>query len=173
MSYCQTKLNELYKLGFSILIFDYNGYGQSRGIPSQDNCFRSAEIFVSFLFKNGYTSKTIIPYGEDIGACVASYVAVKYRTDFLILESPVPCIRDCLSIFVKPIYPFLNDFNTNKLIEKFEGKLLLIHSMNNKIIPIQLVNKIFNKAFKTIQCQGDHCFPTNFDWKEINKFLSQ
>ena len=50
-----TKLNEM---GYTVLIFDYSGYGKSDGIPSEQQCYHDASIYI-FIYYVNYTAKII------------------------------------------------------------------------------------------------------------------
>ncbi len=81
-------LNKLYSLGFSIMIFDYPGFGLSEGNPNEESCLEVGNLFYNFLVENKkYTRKNIIFYGESIGGCIASHLALKTKIKHLILHS--------------------------------------------------------------------------------------
>ena len=52
ISHRQSYIDSLNSLGYSVLIFDYSGYGRSRGIPSESQFYHDASVFMSMLMKN-------------------------------------------------------------------------------------------------------------------------
>ena len=40
------------ELGFSLLIFDYPGFGLSTGIPNENLCIKTSELFYKYLVNN-------------------------------------------------------------------------------------------------------------------------
>lgn len=173
LSYRQFKLYNLFALGYSVLIFDYNGYGKSKGIPNEKYCFRSADIFVSFLLRNGVSKNSIVPYGESLGACVASYIASKYNLSFLILESPFPGFKSYLPKLLKPLSFIFHEFNTEKYLENYKNKInksLLIHSVHDEIIPFKSISNLRNNVSKVVETTGSHNSPY-INWTEIDLFL--
>ncbi len=80
-------------MNHSVLIFDYSGFGQSRGVPNEQLCYANASLFVEYLVRRGYSLQNIIPYGESMGAAVAAYVTRKYNLPKIILESSLPGMK--------------------------------------------------------------------------------
>lgn len=170
VSFRQSKLASLLNLGYSVLIFDYYGYGKSKGIPTEKYCFRSADIFVSFLLRNGVSKNHIVPYGESLGASVASYIASKYNFPYLILESSFPGVRNYLPTLLKPLSLIFCEFNTERELENYKGKTLLIHSVHDEIVPFNTISNLKPKAAKLVTITGSHNDPV-IDWTEIELFL--
>ena len=49
ISHRQYLIEPLTKLGYSVLIFDYSGYGRSRGIPSETQFYHDASVFYRYI----------------------------------------------------------------------------------------------------------------------------
>lgn len=172
-SFRQTKLNHLNTLGYNVLIFDYNGYGKSKGIPNESYCVHNTNIFMSYLFQKGFSRENIVPYGENIGAYIATHIAVKYNLPNLILESSFPSIKKYLSSYtslLKPLGIIFHEFNCEKELSMYKGRVLLIHSIHDKTIPLKYIDALKRYSSKTIETIGSHC-SVEFDWKEIDDFL--
>lgn len=159
----QTKLNNLNEMGYNVLIFDYNGYGKSKGIPSETICFYNANIFMTFLFEKGFSRDNIVPYGENIGAYIATQIAVRYNLPFLILESPFINIKTYLSSYSSLLKPFgfiFNEFDTKKQIMSYKGKILLIHSIHDNTVLFKDISSFVSNSslnIKLIETTGSHC----------------
>lgn len=177
ISHRQDKLIEFSKMGHSVLIFDYSGFGLSRGVPNEDLCYNNASIFFEYLLSIGYNTKNIIPYGESLGAPVASYVARKYNTPLLIIESGLTNIKDIIKYHFK-FFKFLTflfpEFNTYKFLKGYIGKILFIHSTKDQIIPYEVAQNMWsqlNNNYVIMTINGTHNEP-NIDWSGVNKFIS-
>lgn len=175
LSHRQDKLTELCKLGLSVLIFDYSGYGQSRGVPNEQLCYANASMFVEYLLRKGYKLENIIPYGESLGASVAAYTARKYNLPKVILESSLPGIK----YLIKTWYPILSiisvifdEFDTISFMKGYKGKSLVMHCINDEIIPYHTISKLKSTATKFIDMDGYHNSPTIL-WNEVGKFISE
>ena len=170
----QDKLIELSKMGHSVLIFDYSGFGQSRGVPNEQMCYANADVYLNYLLRKGYSKENIIPYGESMGASVASYIARKYNLPKVIIENGLPGIR----YLIRNWYPRLfflsylfDEFHTVSYLTGYRGKALVMHCVNDEIVPIQCVKDMKELAYKFIVMEGNHNNPV-IPWKEIETFLA-
>lgn len=171
ISYRQNKITPLNNLGYDIMIFDYSGFGLSEGIPTEQNCYRDACLFMEKLLKQ-YKIKDIILYGESLGAAVAMYLAVKYNTSYVILDSPLPSIKRKIQNY--PIISYLAflfpEFNTEEYMKHYKGKTLVIHSINDEIIPYEITDTLRSMATANITTKGSHN-DAIINWNQINDFI--
>lgn len=172
LSHRQDKLIALCKLGLSVLIFDYSGFGQSRGVPNEQLCYANASMFVEYLLRKGYKLQNIIPYGESMGAAVAAYTARKYNLPKVILESSLPGIKYLIKAWC-PTLSFLsiifNEFDTISLMDGYRGKSLILHCINDEIVPYSTIAKLKTISTNSIDMDGYHNSP-NIPWEEVEKF---
>lgn len=175
LSYRQEKFIEFSKMGYSVLIFDYSGFGQSRGVPNEQLCYANADIFVNYLLRKGYKLENIIPYGESLGAAVAAFIGRKYNLPKVILESSLPGVKYLIK-FWYPILSFLSiifdEFNTVSFMNGYRGKSLVLHCVNDEIVPYQTISELKPLATKFIDMEGSHNSPV-IPWGEIQKFLDE
>ncbi|UCC16592.1 MAG: alpha/beta fold hydrolase, partial [Dehalococcoidales bacterium] len=76
------------ELGLDVLIFDYRGYGESEGKPSELNTYGDAEAAWKYLVEERHIDPgKIIVFGRSLGGGVASYIASGFSPGMLILES--------------------------------------------------------------------------------------
>jgi uncharacterized protein len=174
LSYRQEKLIPFSKMGFSVLIFDYSGFGQSRGVPNEQLCYANADMFINYLVRKGYKLENIIPYGESLGGAVAAFVARKYNLPKVILESALPGVK----YLIKSWYPALSylsiifdDFNTVSFMQGYRGKSLVMHCVNDEIVPYQTITELKSLTTKFIDMEGSHNNPI-IPWEEIQKFIT-
>jgi hypothetical protein len=173
ISHRQTKIIELNKMGYSVLIFDYTGFGQSIGVPSEQNCYNNACVYADFLVKK-YSKDNIIMYGESIGASVASYTALRYNIPILIIESGLPSIKTLLSKYkILTLFGFLfNDYNTVSYLKYYKGRTLIMHCKNDEIVPWNITNEMRKYGTKVIEMTGSHNNPT-IPWNYVNEFIER
>lgn len=173
ISHRQEQIDSLNDLGYSVIIYDYSGYGKSRGIPSETQLYHDASVFLSSLIKQ-YDKKNIILYGESIGAPIAAYVARKYNIHTLIIESGLPSIKKYVysksQIIGKLLGFIFNEFNTESYINGYKGKILVLHSKTDEIIPYEITDYIRSLASLNITLQGTHNNKI-IPWDQIDKFI--
>ena len=168
----QDNLSKIIKLGHSVLIFDYNGYGRSRGIPNEQLCYSNAYTFVEFLLKKGYKKDNIIPYGEDIGSAVAIYTGLRYNLPKVIIVSGIPNINKIIEnkLWILKIFKFLfSEFDTEYYIKNYKGTVLVLHSTQDEIIDY---NYMKNLPCILVPIKGTHNKP-EINWDIINNFIQK
>jgi fermentation-respiration switch protein FrsA (DUF1100 family) len=172
ISHKQRKMIEMRNIGYSVLAFDYSGYGKSKGSPNERNLYDDASMMVSLLLKT-YKHEQIILYGESLGGPVATYVARKYCIPTLILEGPLPSVK----ILIKNKYPILSfiaflfpEFDTETYLKDYKGKSLIMHSTEDKKIPYSSVQKLIDLCSQHIQIKGLHNDPV-IPWEKVKIFI--
>lgn len=150
------------KSAASILIFDYRGYGRSKGRPTEEGIYLDAQAAYDYLVNTrGIEPHDIILYGESLGCAVAIDLASKNEVGGIILEGAFSSGRD----MAKALYPYLpislffNKFNSIDKIDKVGAPLVFIHSSSDEIVPFDLAKKIYNVANqpkKFVVIRGGH-----------------
>ena len=97
-------INVFHQLKFNVFIFDYRGYGRSKGRVSEKGTYRDALAAHQYITSRQDVDKeNIIIFGRSLGGAIAIDVAGKIRARALIVESTFTSIKD----IGKEIYPFL------------------------------------------------------------------
>ncbi len=156
------KLQILQQLDLSIFIFDYRGYGRSQGRPSETGLYRDAEAAYNYLVSaRKIEPQNIIVYGESLGGAVAIDLASKKNIKALITEGTFSSTRDVARI----VYPFLpsflvsSSFDSARKIRGVRAPKLIVHSINDEIIPFRLSNVLFEAAHEPkrfLKLMGGH-----------------
>jgi hypothetical protein len=140
----------LHSLGLQVLIFDYRGYGQSEGRPSEKGSYRDVDAAWRYLLDvRGLPEDGIILFGRSLGAAVAADLASRTRPAAVILESAFTSVPDMAA----GIYPWLpvrllsryRYDNLGKIIQ-ISAPLLLVHSRQDEIIPFSHGERLFKQA---------------------------
>ena len=149
------------KLGYNAMVFDYQGFGQSKGEPSELNCYDDADAAVAWLRSHHMLNKKFIIHGRSIGGAIAAKLAADNKCDGLVIESSFTSIPD----LGKSRFPFIpkalyyNDFPTEKFLKTVDTNILVMHSPEDKTIPFSMGQKLYEaakgeKSFFTLE--GDH-----------------
>ena len=161
--------------GFSVLMFDYPGYGMSKGSPTEQSFYESGEKCMDYLLTQ--TNKNnIILYGESIGCSVASHLASKYGSSCVVLQSGFSSIKDVakhyMPVFLDWLLPFFHEFNTYDNLKKYKGHLMIMHSKEDEIIPYSNAEKLSHHTTNLYEITGSHNRP-QFDIKRVSQFMIQ
>jgi hypothetical protein len=156
-------LEIFHRLGLSTFIFDYRGYGQSEGKPTEKGTYQDGEAAWRYLVEKRQIAPTdIILFGESLGGAVVSWLAQHYTPRALILQSTFTSVPD-IGAKVYPYLPvrLLSRFNYNTLeyIQRVHSPVLIIHSPEDEIIPFYHGRRLFEAAREPkefLEITGDH-----------------
>jgi len=138
------------RLQMSVLIFDYRGYGQSEGQPSEQGTYTDALAAWDYLLtQKGKQPEKIVIFGRSLGAAIAAELATHVKPGALILESAFTSVPDLAA----EIYPFLPvrllsrfSYDTRTRLTSLACPLLIIHSNDDEIIPYSHGERLYAAA---------------------------
>ena len=124
----------LHVKGFEIVVFNYRGFVNSDGKPSEKAIFSDALKIFDKYGKN----KEVFVIGRSLGAGAAAYVASKRDVKGLILITPY----DSIVSIAKRMYPYFpieilskHKFELIKYMEDVKAKVGLIEVEDDNVIP--------------------------------------
>jgi hypothetical protein len=175
ISHRQYIIDSMTHIGYSVMIFDYSGYGRSLGIPSESQLYHDASVFTEMLM-DFVDKQNIILYGESIGAAVATYIARKYDINTLIIDSGLPSIKkyiNCHYNLLGTMIGFLfNEFNTEIYLQGYKGRSLIMHSPTDEIIPYSITDIMRKSATEVINIKGTHNI-REIPWDKVDMFIKK
>ncbi len=143
------KLKMFHDLGVNVFIFDYRGYGNSQGRPSEEGLYQDAQAAYDYLLtRNDVDKDKIIGYGGSLGGSVAIDLAVHRNLSGLIVDSTFTNALD----MAKRIYPMIPGFfihiklDSLSKIKNVTVPKLFIHSPTDEVVPYALGRKLFEAA---------------------------
>ena len=153
----------LRKAGCNAVVFDYRGYGKSRGKPHQQGLLEDAiAVRQHLLDKCGVEPKKLIYFGESLGGGVACLLAEKHPPPGLILKSTFTSAADRGA----ELFPYLpvhllakTRLNSASRVPHFEFPKLIIHGRNDEVIPFHHGEKLYQLAAepkKWLEIPGTH-----------------
>jgi len=137
-------------IGVNILVFDYQGYGKSTGIPNEQHTYSDALAMWNYLTqeKKVPTDKLIV-MGRSLGGGVAAWLASQKKVAGLILEATFTSFKDV----AKQTYPFLPvsmllkfKYPTNKFVQHLTVPVLIAHSRDDELIPFKMGQRLYEKS---------------------------
>jgi len=151
------------RLGLSVFIFDYRGYGRSEGAPSEDGLYEDASSAWRYLTETrGVDPRDVVVFGRSLGAAVAAELASRERPGLLILESSFSSARDLADVvlpLVSRLVVLRYGFDTRARMPSVVCPVLVLHSPEDEMIPFGLGEEVYQaanppKAF--VRLRGDH-----------------
>jgi uncharacterized protein len=146
--------NRFHQLGFSVLLIDYRGYGQSEGsFPNEMRVYQDAATAWNYLVQQQKIPPSqIFIYGHSLGGAIAIDLAVKHsEAAGLIVESSFTSIRDLVAyrnlFWMFPVDLILTQrFESIKKLPKLKMPVLFIHGANDSTVPSFMSQKLYAAA---------------------------
>jgi pimeloyl-ACP methyl ester carboxylesterase len=155
----------LLETGVAVFLFDYRGFGQSRGRPSEEGTYRDAQAAYHWLQQKGFEPGRIIAFGESLGGGIASELARREKLGGLVLQNTfcsIPAIG-------AELYPWLPvrwicsiKYDTCARLPQLRLPVLIMHSRQDELIGFQHAQKNFASANEPKlfwELTGDHNAP--------------
>ncbi len=156
-------LRIFHDLGFSTLIFDYRGYGQSQGHVTERGTYLDAAAAWNYLtVEMGFDEADIVLFGRSLGAAVAAQLASIRNPSALIVESGFVSVPDLAA----RLYPWLParylariQYPTGEFLKSASCPVLIVHSKDDEIIPYSQGEALFRttpEPRQFLELSGSH-----------------
>lgn len=153
----------LRRLGLSLLAFDYRGYGESGGSPSEKGLYRDAQAAYRYLRETRRVpSDRIVVFGHSLGSAVAVDLVSRVPAAGLILDGALTSVIDR----GQELYPYMpvrwiaaSRFNSLEKVPEIRIPKLFLHAVRDEVVPLAHGRRLFAAAAppKTfVELQGGH-----------------
>jgi uncharacterized protein len=138
--------------GLSVLLFDYRGYGENPGSPTEEGLAldaRAARRYV--LSRADVDARRLVYFGESLGSAVAVRLAVEHPPHAVILRSPFTSFVEMgrLHYPILPVGWILRDrYPSIDRIAKIGCPLLVIAGSADSIVPASQSRRLFEAALE-------------------------
>jgi fermentation-respiration switch protein FrsA (DUF1100 family) len=137
-------------LGLSLLAFDYRGYGESGGTPSEGGLYRDADAAYRYLREiRGVPADRIVVFGHSLGSAVAVDLVSRVPAAGLILEGAFTSVVDR----GQELYPYIpvrwiagSRFGSLAKIAAIRTPKLFLHAAADEVIPLTHGRRLFEAA---------------------------
>ncbi|XP_008319747.1 lysophosphatidylserine lipase ABHD12 isoform X2 [Cynoglossus semilaevis] len=169
---------QLYKVlsssGYHVVTFDYRGWGDSDGTPSE-SVMTSDSLFIYDQLKQHLNKTPLYIWGHSLGTGVATNLVRRLcergtPPDALILESPFTNIREeAKSHPFSMVYRFLPGFDwffldaitannirfaSDENVNHISCPLLILHAEDDGVVPFHLGKKLYDLAAQSSSLAG-------------------
>ena len=153
----------LRRLGLSLLAFDYRGYGESGGAPSEQGLYRDADAAYRYLrHTRGVPADRIVVFGHSLGSAVSIDLASREPVAGLIVEGALTSAIDR----GQELYPYIpvrriarSRFGSLDKVAGISVPKLFLHASLDDVIPLAHGRRLFEaaRAPKTfVELEGGH-----------------
>ena len=140
------------KLGVSVLIIDYPGYGKSGGSPSEQGCYQAADVGYAWLTEQKKIApKNVILYGASLGGGVITDLASRKEHRALVLVKTFTSLPDAANAIYwwlpVPIrWLMSNRFDSASKIMNCHRPVFIAHGTADTIVPHAQGEKLYEIA---------------------------
>ena len=176
-------LATIVRQGYSVLAFDYRGYGLSTGRPSERALYKDVDAIVTHVWREPDRAVPLVYWGRSLGATMAAYAGMVRQPDGIIAESGFPDVRTLVRS--SPPMAFLSLFSsyrfpTAEYLNRVRTPVLVMHGDRDTVIRYDLGRALFErvtgpKKFVTIRGadHNDAVAPDSTDyWTAVGQFIA-
>ena len=149
--------------GFSVLLFDYRGYGRNPGQPTEPGLVADARAARQYVGSRADVDRArLVYFGESLGAAVAVALAVEQPPAALVLRSPFTSLADMarLQFPFLPTFLLRDRFESLNQISRVDCPLLVMTGDRDSIVPPAQSRRLYEAALgpkRFVQIAGaDH-----------------
>lgn len=169
-------------LGSDVFAYDYGGYGNSTGKPSEQRCYADIRAAWEYLTdERNVPADRIVLYGESLGGGATCQLATEVEPRAVVLQ----CTFVSVTRIAKDVLPFVpvnlllkHRFDNESKIAQIGVPKLFIHSRADSIIPFRHGRGLFEAAKGPkifLELHGDHndcIYTSEKEYKEgMQRFL--
>lgn len=137
-------------LDATVLVYDYRGYGKSKGRPTEQGLVADGLAAHKWLLaRTGASADDVLVMGRSLGGGVSVAVAAERGAKALILDATFPRMVDAAS-YHYPWLPvktlMLDRYDSLSRIEAYEGPLFQSHRTTDEVVPVKLARKLAERA---------------------------
>jgi uncharacterized protein len=155
---------ELFRsMGLNCLVFDYRGYGNSDGSPTEAGTYLDARAAFDWLTQTKRVpADRIVICGRSLGGSIAAYLATEVRPAALVLESAFTSYPDIGA----RLYPYMPvrlfarfRYDTLAYVRQVRCPVMVVHSRDDELIPFDFgirLSEAANEPKLLVEIAGSH-----------------
>lgn len=167
------------RMGCSVLVFDYRGYGRSEGIPTVAGILADARAARRWLAaRAGVVENDIVLMGHSLGGAVAVDLAARDGSRGLVVENTFASLADVTERHFGRLARILvaGRLDSASRIRDYSGPLLQAHGTADQVVPYESGRRLFEAAGGpkrfVMAPGGDHNDPPGRGYLEaLDRFL--
>jgi len=132
-----------------IVAYDYSGYGESSGSPTEKQTYYDIEAVYDWTLTNvcQHNSKIVL-YGQSVGSGPSCYLAARERIDGVILHSPI--LSGMRVLTENRLLGCLDIFPNIDRVPIIKCPVMIIHGKDDEDVP-------FNHGFRLHEAVNHRC----------------
>ncbi len=167
------------KLGVSVLLPEYRGYGRSAGSPSQRAIAEDLVRFHDLVVARPEVDRArVVLHGRSLGGGAVCALASARPPRALILQSTFTSVRAMARRFLVPGFLVRDPFDNLEVVSRIRPRLLILHGEHDELIPFRhaeaLRGAVPGSRLVPLRCGHNDCPPDEAAfWRELTSFLRE
>lgn len=177
-------VDQYHRMGVSVLLPEYRGFGRSTGNPSQVAIREDSLYFLDqVLHRPDVDPKRVVFHGRSLGGAVAADLAAHHQPAGLIIESTFTSIVSMANRRYAPGLIVRHPYRTDLVLQAAKFPILMFHGLRDEIIPLAEGRQLHELAKRSGQVvryyefdAGHNEFPGRAEpeyWRAIEAFLTE
>ena len=165
LPHLQNQLQRLWSFDYNVLAFDYRGFGQSSGRPTEDGLYLDATTAYAYLTRELHVpSDRVILAGRSLGSAVALDLATRVQAAGLVLFSPI----DSVPMTAARLYPWApvrqlvtTSFDNVAKASRVTVPVVLTYGYGDDLVPKAVARALFSEfggPKQMLETNGGHHF---------------
>lgn len=128
---------DLTRRGYDVWMFDYRGYGKSKGKPEEEAYYRDARFIYDWLLQK-HPADSLLLYGRSLGTSIASQLATQVEARLLILETPFDHIQHAIEWSIPVLWlpwPLRYQFANDRHLPLIDFPVYIFHGTKDEVVP--------------------------------------
>ena len=136
IDYWTSDLEPYRRMGVSVLLPEFRGYGRSAGSPSQEAIHSDFVAFYDQLVaRDDVDGARVVFHGRSLGGGAVCSLATERPPEAMILQSAFESVPKIARRYLVPRFLIRDPFDNLRAIGSLQPKLLVVHGRNDTIIP--------------------------------------
>jgi fermentation-respiration switch protein FrsA (DUF1100 family) len=170
-------LSRYRRLGVSLVLPEYRGYGRSAGSPSEEHIASDLRALYARISRHPSVDRERIVYhGRSLGGGAIGTLLAAHPPRALILESTFTSVPDVAASMYVPSFLIADRFDTLAAMRGYRGPLLMFHGTSDRVIPVEHGRRLAaahpSAELVLYACGHNDLPPPGADyWARIESFL--
>lgn len=165
------------RLGVSVVLPEYRGYGRSAGKPSEGAIASDLRALHARLREHPLVDASRLVYhGRSLGGGAVCTLLDAHPPRALILESTFTSVPDVAASMLVPSFLIVDRFDNARAVRAYPGPVLVMHGTRDRVIPVEHGRRLasLSRASELVLYDAGHndLPPPGADyWPRIERFL--